>query len=159
MNLTLQQKREILEEIGAYNGRYIEWGICEGIDYSIETYTSDFSKLVTNSGWENDFLGSELTVITNKVINTGTLPISMSYPAYYQGRRYMIIPGDTKSYFTSRMMNIEHKLIHRHVKIVAAGRVHYLIDPFDKMKVVFQDSQSETYIRYQKEIETFINEY
>lgn len=164
MNLSLQQKREILEEISLFGGQYTEWGSSE------EILTSDFSKLVTNSGWESDFILDELTVVTNKFTSQNVPTqyknypgfdtairnsVSMSYPAYYRGKKYMIIPGGAKSYFTARVMNIEHKLIPPHIKIVAEGRVHYLLEPFDKLETLRMDVIHTLFSGYQSEANAF----
>ena len=142
MNLSLEQKRDILTEIAAKDEELTVWA--GGIGPPVES----LSNFLINSGWYSDFNQNQLTVISNT-----SYEMILPYPVFYNKQAYTCILGASDSYITSRIMNLRHPLIPDHIKIVANGRVHFLIETVNSIRYAYT---SDTNDQMLKQIQDFI---
>lgn len=117
--------------------------------FNINTLLHNF---IITSKWINDL--PPLAVLTNKIFQNTTL----SYPVNISGELKLCLIGDIQSYQTSKIMYLDHPLIPKHVKIVANGRVHYLIDyttEFQSLVHVYDYLSKDEKTKYATEIRDF----
>lgn len=130
MNLFISH-REIFPQLAAEavdSLEYTPWKT-PNHQYSYTDNDRKVDKFFKQSGWANKIgeINSQLIILDNNSFRRSILPM----PVFYGGNYYRCFLGKENSYAACTLMNLKHSAIPFHVKIVAGGNVHYLLEPMD----------------------------